>query len=190
MKISLLRNKPNVICSIDASTNNFAYAIFRDGDLIAFDKILFSGASVFNKILSAVNQSYDRFKDHDLDAIIIEHAVFMNSPKTMYDLSVVQGAILAGISLATKAKVYSTNPIAWQSFIGNGRISKEDRAALQAANPDKSSSWYKQQEREIRKQKTINFVNISYDLQIADHDIADAIGIGHYAWRNWDKLGD
>ena len=61
---------------------------------------------------------------------------------------------------------------------------------MRKLNPNKSESWYKQNEREVRKQKTINFVNINYDLEINDNDIADAIGIGHYSLNNWEKLGD
>jgi hypothetical protein len=31
---------------------------------------------------------------------------------------------------------------------------------------------------------------MNYDINIDDNDIADAIGIGHYSLKNWDKLGD
>jgi hypothetical protein len=59
---------------------------------------------------------------------------------------------------------------------------------LRTSSPGKSDSWYKSKEREIRKEKTISFVNTYYDKNISDNDIADAVGIGHYAIRNWTKL--
>jgi hypothetical protein len=34
----------------------------------------------------------------------------------------------------------------------------------------------------------MNFVNINYDVVIDDNDVADAIGIGHWAIHNWGKL--
>ena len=102
----------------------------------------------------------------------------------------VQGAILAGASLAGVKIFKGTNPIAWQSYIGNGKLTKDAKILMRKLNPNKSESWYKQNEREVRKQKTINFVNINYDLEINDNDIADAIGIGHYSLNNWEKLGD
>ena len=56
------------------------------------------------------------------------------------------------------------------------------------SNPGKSVSWLKAHEREIRKQRTIRFVNTIYDKQITDNDVADAIGIGWYATNNWKKI--
>ena len=53
--------------------------------------------------------------------------------------------------------------------------------------PNKSESWYKTQEREVRKEKTIRFVNMQYDKAITDNDVADACGIGHWAINNWGK---
>ena len=53
--------------------------------------------------------------------------------------------------------------------------------------PNKSESWYKTQEREVRKEKTIRFINMQYDKTITDNDVADACGIGHWAINNWNK---
>ena len=53
--------------------------------------------------------------------------------------------------------------------------------------PNKSESWYKTQEREVRKEKTIRFINMQYDKKITDNDVADACGIGHWAINNWNK---
>jgi hypothetical protein len=54
--------------------------------------------------------------------------------------------------------------------------------------PGKSKNWYQNKSREIRKQRTINFVNTYYDKNLADDDVADAVGIGHYAINNWGKI--
>ena len=182
--------KPNRIVSIDASTNNIAYAIF-DGDvLVSSGKSVFTGTSIYKKIASAVDVVFTIVKEMNADAIVIERAVFINSPKTMSELSMVQGAILAGASLAGVRIFKGTNPVAWQSFIGNKVLTKAEKLGIMAAHPGKSKSYYKSLERDIRKQRTINFVNINYDLEVSDNDIADAIGIGHYSLRNWEKLGD
>lgn len=181
---------PNRIMSIDASTTSIAYALFENEKLILSDKVEFSGKNVYQKIASAIGSVVQTMQDVNPEAIVIERAVFINSPKTMSELSMVQGAILAGASLAGIKIFKGTNPIAWQSYIGNGKLTKDAKILMRKSNPDKSESWYKQHEREVRKQKTINFVNINYDLELTDNDIADAIGIGHYAIRNWEKLGD
>jgi hypothetical protein len=82
----------------------------------------------------------------------------------------------------------SINPITWQIYLGNGKLTKEEKLGIQAETPGKSASWYKNREREFRKQRTINVVNIIYDKSVTDNDVADAIGIGHYAINNWGKV--
>ena len=181
---------PNRIMSIDASTTSIAYAVFEGKQLVISNKVEFSGKDVYQKIASAISSVVTVIQDLNPEAIVIERAVFINSPKTMSELSMVQGAILAGASLAGVKIFKGTNPIAWQSYIGNGKLTKDAKILMRKLNPNKSDSWYKQNEREVRKQKTINFVNINYDLDISDNDIADAIGIGHYSLNNWEKLGD
>jgi Holliday junction resolvasome RuvABC endonuclease subunit len=181
---------PNKIITVDASTTSIAYAVFEDKKLVLNGKVEFLGKNVYEKISSAIGSVVDVIKDIAPEALVIERAIFINSPKTMSELSMVQGAILAGASLAGIKMFKGTNPIAWQTYIGNGKVTKDAKLLMRKENPERSESWYKQHEREARKQKTINFVNINYDLEIADNDIADAIGIGHYALRNWDKLGD
>lgn len=183
-------SKPNRIVSIDASTNNIAYAIFEGDSLVRSGKAQFAGTDVFKKISSAVEIVHQVVKEMNVDALVIERAVFINSPKTMSELSMVQGAIIAGASLAGVKIFKGTNPVAWQSFIGNKVLTKVEKLDIVSRYPGKSKSYYKAIERDIRKQRTINFVNINYDLSIEDNDIADAIGIGHYSLRNWEKLGD
>jgi Holliday junction resolvasome RuvABC endonuclease subunit len=190
VNLSNFVNKPNRIVSIDASTNNIAYAIFEGNDLVSSGKASFTGTNVFKKIASAVDIVHTVVKEMNVDALIIERAVFINSPKTMSELSMVQGAIIAGAALAGVNVFKGTNPVAWQSFIGNKVLTKMEKLDIVATHPGKSKSYYKSLERDIRKQKTINFVNINYDLDVSDNDIADAIGIGHYSLRNWEKLGD
>jgi Holliday junction resolvasome RuvABC endonuclease subunit len=190
VNLSNFINVPETVVSIDASTSNIAYAVFRGDSLIKHGKVSFTGTNVFQKISSAVQQVHNLFKEIAVDALVIERAVFINSPKTMSELSMVQGAILAGASLAGVKIFKGTNPVAWQSFIGNKVLAKSEKLEIIRENPGKSKSYYKTLEREIRKQRTISFVNINYDLSISDNDIADAIGIGHYSIKNWERLGD
>jgi hypothetical protein len=106
----------------------------------------------------------------------------------MADLAMVQGALL-GAAMETGIKtVGSINPITWQIYLGNGKLTKEEKAAIVKDNPGKSVSWYKAKERDFRKRRTINILNINYNTSVSDNDVADAIGIGHYAINNWGKI--
>jgi hypothetical protein len=189
VNLSLIRVRPNRICSIDASTNSLAFAIFDGKSLESVGKINFVGNTVYKKISDSSKKTKGFFESYGtFDAVIIEHTVFINSPKTAADLSLVQGSILGAMSLTGVKEIKSINPIAWQTFLGNGRLSVDEKKLIRQENPGKSDSWYKAFERETRKQKTIRFINTYYDRQISDNDIADAVGIGHYAINNWQKL--
>lgn len=181
---------PKTICSIDASTNSLAFALFNTQEKIldTVGKINFSGNDTYQKVMDA-GQKVKAFFDYygGFEAIVIEHTVFMNSPKTAADLALVQGAILGAAGQSGTKTIGKVAPITWQNFIGNKKISKDEKLFIKSQNPGKSDSWLKSHERELRKQKTIKFINIQYDRTITDNDIADACGIGHWAMHNWEK---
>jgi Holliday junction resolvasome RuvABC endonuclease subunit len=182
VNLKKLNNKPSKICAIDASTNSLAFAIFHKEELIYCGKINFAGKDVYEKVADAGRKTKGFFDAlGDFDAVVIEHTVFINSPKTAADLALVQGAILGGIAAANGASVSSVSPMTWQNFIGNKRLSTVEKLEVLANNPGRSESWIKSHERELRKQRTIKFVNTIYDKAVKDNDVADAIAIGHWA---------
>jgi Holliday junction resolvasome RuvABC endonuclease subunit len=180
--------QPERICSIDASTNSLAYATFHGGHLKEVGKINFEGKDIYEKVIDAGRKSRALFEHMiNVDAIVIEHTVFMNSPKTAADLALVQGALLGAAGQSGIRINGKVAPITWQNFIGNKKISKDEKLYIRSQSPGKSESWYKSFERDLRKQRTINFINIQYDKAINDNDVADACGIGHCAIKNWGK---
>jgi len=185
MKLSSLTNVPRTIFAIDASTNSLAFSLFTDGKLVSFGKINFAGNTPYDKVVDAGKKVSAFFKLFSVDAIVIEHTVFMNSPKTAADLALVQGAILGAASVPL---IRSVAPITWQNYIGNKKFTKEEKLKMKADYPGRSDSWLKTQERNLRKEKTIHFIEIQYDRIVKDNDVADAIGIGHYAINNWERL--
>ena len=173
--LASLIGKPKRILAIDASTSSLAFSLFDSKDLISFGKIKYTGLTTYDKVIDACKKT-KAFLDayQSIDAIVIEHTVFMNSPKT---------AGLSGVSI-----IKSVAPITWQNYIGNKKLTKEEKLAVRKEYPGKSESWYKTHERNLRKEKTINYINIQYSRVVSDPDVADAIGIGHYAVNNWDRL--
>lgn len=180
--------KPKNILAIDASTNSLAFAIFSDLALVRCGKIRFEGLNAYQKLGDAARKTLPFLKNFDVDAIVIEHTVFINSPKTASDLALIQGALLGAAKLAGIKTAGSINPITWQSFIGNNKLTTKEKQDLMKEFPGKSKNWYQNKSREIRKQRTIDFVNAYYDKQLTDDDVADAVGIGHYAIHNWGKI--
>jgi Holliday junction resolvasome RuvABC endonuclease subunit len=185
-----IEDKPKVICAIDASTNSLAFALFdtQQKTLGAVGKINFEGNDTYEKVMDA-GKKVKAFIDlyGGFEAIVIEHTVFMNSPKTAADLALVQGAILGAAGQAGTKVIGKVSPITWQNYLGNKKISKEEQLIIRAKTPGKSLSWYKSYERNLRKERTMKLIEINYDRIIKDNDVADACGIGHWAINNWGK---
>ena len=194
-----LETMPKTICAIDASTTSLAFALFSTESNLKFPKTLgsigkitFEGKDIYEKVIDAGKKVKPFFEMYNgFEAIVIEHTVFMNSPKTAADLALVQGAILGAAGQTGTKVIGKVSPITWQNYIGNKKISKDEQLLIRAKNPGKTISWYKAYERNLRKERTIKFININYDKNIVDNDVADACGIGHWAIHNWDKaIGD
>lgn len=175
-------DQPLNICAIDASTNSLAFAFYTHKQLTEYGKINFEGKNIYEKVQDATAKTKALFEHYNMvNAIVIEHTVFMNSPKTQADLALVQGAIIGGAGLSGIKKITSVSPVEWQNFLGNKRLTKEEQLQIRNVNPGKSLSWYKSYERDFRKRRTIKLLEIVYDKNIKDYDVADAAGIGHWA---------
>ena len=180
--------QPKTICAIDASTNSLAFAIFSNKDLKMIGKINFEGNNTYEKVMDACKKTKAFFDyNNGFEAIVIEHTVYMNSPKTAADLALVQGALLGAAGLVGTKIIGTVAPITWQNYIKNGKLTKDEKFALRSKNLEKSESWHKTNERNFRKERTIRFINMQFDKTIIDNDVADACGIGFYAINNWNK---
>lgn len=181
-------DQPYNICAIDASTNSLAFCMYSFKSLQQHGKINFEGINIYEKVQDATKKTKALFEYYNMiDAIVIEHTVFMNSPKTAADLALVQGGILGGAGLAGIKIIGRVSPITWQNYLGNKKLSKEEQLQIRSLNPGKSLSWYKSYERDFRKKRTIKLLEIAYDKKIEDYDVADSAGIGHWAINNWEK---
>jgi hypothetical protein len=180
--------EPKTICAIDASTTSLAFALFNSKKLTTVGKIKFEGNTNYQKVMDACAKTKAFFEySGGFEAIVIEHTVFMNSPKTAADLALVQGALLGAAGLTGTKQIGTVAPITWQNYLGNKKLTKEEQIDIRAKNPGKSDSWYKSYERQIRKERTIKLIEINYDKSLDDNDVADACGIGHWAINNWNK---
>lgn len=191
VNLSKFSNQPKTIMAIDASTNSLAFSIFHEQELVSYGKINFKGNTAYEKLIDACRKVLGLFKAYDgisVEAIVIEHTVFINSPKTAADLALVQGSLLGAAGVSGVKQVRSVAPITWQNFIGNKKLTKEEQLSVRKQLPGKSDSWYKAYERQLRKEKTIHFIDVQYDVKIEDNDVSDAIAIGHYAVNNWERL--
>lgn len=180
--------KPARVISIDASTNSLAFSYFDNGRLVKYGKIRFNGTDAFYKAGDACKKSIPFFKKVSADAVVIEGAIYSNSPKTAMQLSLVQGAILAAAQVSGIRIVKAVTPVQWQSYIGNNLLTVEEKQFIIKKNPGRTSSWYKTKQRETRKNKTISLVNKKFKIKVDDDDVADAIGLGWFVSDRWNMI--
>jgi Holliday junction resolvasome RuvABC endonuclease subunit len=180
--------KPQTIIAVDASTNSLAFSYFTSGKLTKYGKIRFNGADALYKAGDACKKSIQLFEMVNADALVIESAIYSNSPKTAMQLSLVQGAILGAAQVAGIKNIKTITPMQWQNYIGTKLLSVSEKQEIVRKNPGKSKSWYKGKERETRKQKTMDSVNKNFKVKITDDDVADAIGVGWYVSDKWNVL--
>ena len=175
--------------AVDASSTSMAFAIFTYEDtLSAFGKIIYnhSSKSIYDKAGtigkksgSTVSALIERF---GVRTMIIEKPIFANSPMTASNLALTQGALVGSSFMGGIHRIVGTEPITWQSYIGNKNLNKAEKEQIKLDNPTQSANWLKVHQREIRKQRTMDYVNNRFSLDVTDNDVGDAIGIGCYAW--------
>jgi hypothetical protein len=179
---------PDKIIAIDASTNSMAFSIFDKGVLIKYGKIKFTGHDAYHKAGDACKKCLPFFKTFKADALVIESAIYANSAKTAMHLALVQGAILGSAQVCGIKRILSASPLQWQNWIGNKRLTAEEKEKLRTSNPNKTSSWYKSQERLFRKQRTMKIINKKFKIKVDDDDVGDAVALGWFVQSNWIKL--
>ena len=181
MKLAeLIKTKANRVLGIDASTNSIAFCLMENNVPIKWGKIELSGADIYEKIYDAKVKMHAMLNELESDYIAVEGAILVRSPDAVIKLSYVYGVVIAEL-MSTGAKVITISPSSWQAYIGNKNPTKDEKSAIRLANPGYADSWYKNQLRNMRKQRTANYFNDKYNIVINDFDVADSFGIAHYA---------
>ena len=177
---SLKKTQANRVLGIDASTNSIAFCLMEDDVPLKWGKINLSGEDIYDKIHNAKVKMALMLDELKSDYIVVEGAVFVKSADAVIKLSYVYGVVIAEL-MSTGAKVITIAPSSWQAYIGNKNPTKEEKAAIRLKSPGYADSWYQNQLRNMRKQRTVDYFNKKYNLSLTDFDVADSFGIAHYS---------
>ena len=181
MKLAdLVKVKANRVLGIDASTASVAFCLMENDIPIKWGKIDLKGNDIYEKIYDAKIKVRAMLDELSSDYIAVEGAVLVRSPDAVIKLSYVYGVVIAEL-MSTGAKVITIPPSSWQAHIGNKNPTKAEKVAIRTKNPGYADSWYKNQLRNMRKQRTVDYFNKMYGLNLNDFDVADAFGIAHYS---------
>ena len=176
---SLVKSKAVKILGIDASTNSIAFCLMDNDVPIKWGKIELHGMDIYEKIYDAKIKMNAMLNELKADYIVVEGAVLVRSPDAVIKLSYVYGVVIAEL-MSTGAKVITISPTSWQAYIGNKNPTKAEKEAIRIKHPGYADSWYKNQIRNMRKQRTVDYFNNKYNLSMSDFDVADSFGIAHY----------
>lgn len=179
MPLSDLKRRPNRILGVDASTNTIAFCLIEDKTPVKWGEITFKGSNVYDRILDAKRKVRAFKAELDYDFLAIEAAVMVRSANTGLKMAYVFGAIM-GELVTDSVMVKEVAPISWQSYIGNKNFTKAQKEEVRKQFPGKSENWYKNKVREIRKQKTMDFVK-DLGVSTVNDNVADATGIAWFA---------
>ena len=183
---SLVKSKASRVLGIDASTNSIAFCLMENDQPLKWGKINLVGTDIYEKIYDAKVKMSVMLDELKADYIAVEGAVLVRSPDAVIKLSYVYGVVIAEL-MSTGAKVITISPTSWQSYIGNKNPTKEEKQAVRIAFPAHVDSWYKNYKRNMRKQRTVDYFNLKYNLSLDDFDVADSFGIAHYANKELTK---
>ena len=173
----LSRTKASRVLGIDASTSSVAFCLIEGDKPVKWGKINLVGNDIYEKIYNAKNRVAMMLDELKSDYIAIEGAILVRSPDAVIKLSYVYGVVIAEL-MSTGASVITISPSSWQSYIGNKNPTKEEKSAIRLANPGYADSWYKNQLRNMRKQRTADYFNkkifgIFKPLLSTECDLAD-----------------
>ena len=181
MKLAeLIKTKAYRVLGIDASTNSIAFCLMENDKPLKWGKVDIVGSDIYEKIYDAKRKMSLMLEELKSDYIVVEGAILVRSPDAVIKLSYVYGVVIAEL-MSTGAKVITIAPSSWQAYIGNKNPTKEEKAAIRVKNPGYADSWYQNQLRNMRKQRTVDYFNSKYNLTLSDFDVADSFGIAHYS---------
>lgn len=177
----LTKRKAGRVIGIDCSTNSLAYAIFENGKAVACGEVFFNGSDVYERLNDARRKTQALVDTGVLvgDYVGFEAAIGGKSAQVTIKLSMVYGAVLS-VLMQNKMAVNTVAPITWQTFIGNPNLKPAEKQALRAAHPDHKDSWYQNEGRKMRKQRTLDFARKYFNIESGSDNVGDAVGIAYY----------
>lgn len=176
--------KIKTVLGIDASTNSVAFCLYDETGPTKWGEIVFDGTNVFERLADAQGKVGAGLANLHPDLIIFESAVFIQNKKTVVLLAYAFGAIVGAI-MKPGVRVEEIPPITWQNAIGNKPLTKAEKDAFKRANPDRKVSWYSNEFRKIRKQRTMDWVKAKFGIDVPNDNVGDAIAVAHVGYDKY-----
>lgn len=165
---------------IDCSTNSLAFSFIDNGELVKYGEVMFYGADVYHRAGDARRKVEALAGEFDISYVAIEKTIFAKSIDTAIKMAYVAGTVISCL-IDDHVKLLEVAPISWQAGIGNPNLTAKEKLQIQKDFPNRSKAWYQNKGREIRKQKTKDWVEGKFGVKPESDNVTDAIGLGWYA---------
>lgn len=177
----LTKRKAGRVIGIDCSTQSLAYAVFEDNKPVLCGEVFFNGSDIYERLNDARRKTQALVDSGVLvgDYVGMEAAIAGKSGAVTIKLSYVYGAVLS-VLMQNKMEVNTVYPITWQTYIGNPLLKKDEKEKLKADNPGRKASWYQNQGRLMRKQRTLDFAKQYFQIPSDSDNVGDAVGIAYF----------
>ena len=184
----LVKREAKRVIGIDCSTNSLAYAIFEDERPVLCGEVFFQGSDIYERLNDARRKTQALVDSGVLvgDYVGMEAAIGGKSVQVTIKLSYVYGAVLS-VLMQNKMTVTTVAPITWQTFIGNPNLKAAEKQALRDANPDRKASWYQNEGRKMRKNRTLDFARNYFSIDSGSDNVGDAVGVAYYTVKQLTK---
>lgn len=173
------------VMGIDTSTKSLAYCIYsEEGRPVEWGEIFFGGTSLTDRIVTGsqvireLRTVHNRF---DVDVVACEQTIFVQNKSVVISMAYSLGMILSSVG---NMNIVQYTPISWQSALGNNLLTKAEKEQIKKDNPGRSTSWLSTKRREIRKQRTIDWVYTKWGITVESDNVADAFGVGYKGWTD------
>jgi hypothetical protein len=173
-----MAKKGKRVLGIDHSTQILAFCLSVDGVPEYWDEIPLVGKNVYAKIGDLHQKLKARFDLEDIDALVIEKTVQVNSRDTVVKLAMIAGCII-GYFQARGIESREVAALTWQAATARPTLSRPEQLQLKIDNPGRTKSWYQNEARKIRKQRIIDWVAAKFNINVPS-DCADSICISYY----------
>lgn len=181
----LTKRKAGRVIGIDCSTQSLAYAIFDNGKAVTCGEVFFNGSDIYERLNDARRKTQALVDTGVLvgDYVGMEAAIAAKSGAVTIKLSYVYGAVLS-VLMQNKMEVQTVYPITWQTFIGNPNLKTHEKEQLRIDHPGRKASWYQNEGRKMRKQRTLDFAKQYFKIESNSDNVGDAVGIAYYTNEN------
>lgn len=176
------KDKVESVLGIDVSTQSFAYCLYDSTGPVQWGEIKFKGDNVYARLADGQRKVAAIAAGIKADLVVAEGAIYVQNKKTVILLSYALGAIIAAL-YNEGMKIEEISPITWQNAIGNKALTKAEKLEIETKTPGKSKTWYTAKYRELRKQRTMDFVKNTLGVDTNNDNVGDALAIAHVAYH-------